>query len=425
MKPQTFALITAITVVAALALLIPLAAQGQGEQPRYSVTDLGTLGGTSSVAYSVNARGWVAGTASLTGDTARHAVLWRKETMTDLGTLGGPNSTAFFPLNDKGEVSAFSDTPNPDPYGEDFCGFGTNLVCLPFVWQNGQKTQLPTLGGNNAIANEVNNQGLVGGVAETNSLDPTCVAPQVLQALPVVWENGNISELPTFSGDPDGFVNAINDSGQAVGASGQCYTAQPGIHALLWQNGSVTDLGNLGGTMNHFPQDINNQAQVVGFSSLPNNTTVHGFLWENGAITDLGTLPGDFWSFAFSINSKGQVVGQSCNSDFSVCRAFLWQKGVMTDLNSLISAGSALSLLVAYNINDRREITGQGFDQDTGASPAFSAIPCNQAGCEDAYSSVAQVSSDPRKVALPENVRQFLRRQMRFGRFRATLTGPQ
>jgi len=425
MNPKTFALIIAISVVTALALPIRLAAQERGGQPRYSVTDLGTLGGTSSVAYSVNKRGWVAGTASLAGNTAQHAVLWRKGTKTDLGTLGGPNSTAFFPLNDKGEVSGFSDTFNPDPYGEDFCGFGTHLVCLPFVWQHGRRTVLPTLGGNNAIANEVNNRGQVGGVAETNTLDPTCVPPQALQALPVVWEKGEIEELPTFPGDPDGFVNAINDSGQAVGASGQCYTAEPGIHALLWQGGWVTDLGNLGGTMNHFPQDINNEGQVVGFSALPGNTTIHGFLWENGVITDLGTLPGDFWSFAFSINSNAQVVGQSCNSDFSVCRAFLWQNGVMTDLNSLISAESALSLLVAYNVNDRGEITGQGFDQNTGATPAFLAISCDEAGCEAASSSAAQVTSDPRKIALPENVRKLLRRQLRLGRFGAALTRPQ
>src|ERR1700737_4386739 len=120
MKPNTFTLVTAMTVFAALAMPIRLAAQDPEEQPRYSVTDLGTLGGTSSVAYSVNHRGWVAGAASLPGNTAQHAVLWRKGRKMDLGTLGGPNSTAFFPLNDRGEVSGFSDTPSPDPYGEDF-----------------------------------------------------------------------------------------------------------------------------------------------------------------------------------------------------------------------------------------------------------------------------------------------------------------
>lgn len=426
MKPHTFALMTAMTIFAATAMPIQPAAQETHSQIRYLVKDLGTLGGTASVAYSVNHRGWVVGAASLRGNTAQHAVLWRTGRKTDLGTLGGPNSTAFFPLNDRGEVSGFSDTPNPDPYGEDFCGFGTHLICNPFVWQDGVRTPLPTLGGNNAIANEVNNRGEVGGVAETSTPDPTCVAPQVLQALPVVWEKGKIEELPTFPGDPDGFVNAINDIGQAVGASGKCYTAEPGIHALLWEDGSITDLGNLGGTMNHFPQDINNQGQVVGFSALPNNATIHGFLWENGVMTDLGTLVGDFWSFASSINSKRQVVGWSCNSDFSLCRAFLWQNGVMTDLNSLISAESPLSLLIAYSINDRGEIVGEALQKSTGQIHAYSATAeCDEVNCEAVSFPVAQVANNAPKISLPHNVRKQLRRQLRIGRFGALLTAPQ
>jgi probable HAF family extracellular repeat protein len=418
MKPHTLAVITAIAIFA-VAMPIHLAAQDR-QQLRYSVIDLGTLGGTSSVAYSVNHRGWVAGAASLPGNTAQHAVLWRKGRKMDLGTLGGPNSTAFFPLNDRGEVSGFSDTPSPDPYGEDFCGFGTHLVCLPFVWQNGVRTPLATLGGNNAIANEVNNRGQVGGVAETTTPDPTCVAPQVLQAEPVVWEKGKIEELPTFPGDPDGFVNAINDIGQAVGASGQCYTAAPGIHALLWQNGSATDLGNLGGTRTHFPQDINNQGQVVGFSNLPNDTATHAFLWtEDEGIQDLGTLPGDFWSFAFGISGKGQVVGQSCNMDFSVCRAFLWKEGLMMDLNSVIPAASPLSLLVAFNINSREEIVGQAL-LSTGEVHAFLATPCDKEqtdneGCEigaEGTTAIRGPTNEHPQLAVPENVRKLLRQRL-------------
>jgi probable HAF family extracellular repeat protein len=240
MKPRTLSWIIFITLSAALAIPVRLAAQ-----VRYTVQDLGTLGGTFSTAGSINNKGWVPGGATILGDTALHAFLWRKGVMTDLGTLGGPNSIAAYPLNERGQVTGYSDTSTPDPNGEDFCGFGTNLICLPFVWQKGVMSPLPTLGGNNGQANEINNRGQVVGFAENTTLDSTCPAPE-LQAKPIIWQHGEIQQLPTFPGDPDGGANAINDRGQAVGFSGTCYGGStPGLHALLWQGGALTDLGNL------------------------------------------------------------------------------------------------------------------------------------------------------------------------------------
>src|SRR5712692_8831328 len=142
MKSRTLTWFTAITLFTALALPLQLAAQ----HTHYTVTDLGTLGGTFGEANALNNKAWVVGDATLPGDTALHAVLWRKGLRTDLGTLGGPNSIAAA-LNERGEVTGFSDTSTPDPLKEDSCGFGTNLVCLPFAWQNGMMTPLPTLGG--------------------------------------------------------------------------------------------------------------------------------------------------------------------------------------------------------------------------------------------------------------------------------------
>jgi hypothetical protein len=47
----------------------------------------------------------------------------------------------------------------------------------------------------------------------------------------------------------------------------------------------------------------------------------------------------------------------------------------MMDLNSLVPAGSTLTLQVAGDINDRGEITGAAFDRNTNTNPAFLAIP--------------------------------------------------
>jgi probable HAF family extracellular repeat protein len=69
------------------------------------LTDLGTLGGTSSYAYAVSDSGWIAGASDIDGDAAIHAFRYDPATgeMDDLGTLGGTNSWAYG-VNDHGWV---------------------------------------------------------------------------------------------------------------------------------------------------------------------------------------------------------------------------------------------------------------------------------------------------------------------------------
>jgi probable HAF family extracellular repeat protein len=110
---------------------------------RYTVTDLGP---TQSFAEGINDRGLLAGTALLADGLTQHAFLWRKGVKTDLGTFGGPDSSAFFKPSEYGQVAGNAETSTPDPMGEDFCLYGTHLVCLGFVWQDGVMTPLATLG---------------------------------------------------------------------------------------------------------------------------------------------------------------------------------------------------------------------------------------------------------------------------------------
>ena len=107
------------------------------------------------------------------------------------------------------------------------------------------------------------------------------------------------------------------------------------------------------------------------------------------------------------------------------CRAALWQNGLMTDLNTLTAPGS-LYLVYPTHINDLGEITGQAFDQNNGATPAFLAIPNCDADNGESGSAALQVADNPTpKVVLPENIRKQLRQRRGFGRLGARLMSPQ
>ena len=344
------------------------------QTPHYTVTDLGAVGPTGQP-FSIAGNGLVAGTSVLSS-AAQHAVLFYKGQKGDIATpgLGGQNSIAYG-ANERGQAVGLAETSTTDANGEDFCGVkaqglpAAGTTCLPFVWQYAVMTPLPTLGGNNGTAFTVNKHGMAAGYAENKTLDATCPAPQKFQFKPVIWENGEIQELPTSAGDLEGVGKAMNDNGQVVGGSGNCapfntnslLNFQP-LHALLWETGKVTDLGNLGGTgqggFGNLAWNINNQGQVVGSSNLRGDANFHAFLWTSGAgMQDLGTLSGDASSVAIGINDAGNVVGVSIDANFNP-RAFLLQNGTMSDLNTLVPANSPLFLLTACSINSAGQIIG-------------------------------------------------------------------
>jgi probable HAF family extracellular repeat protein len=126
-----------LDLFAALAVTGPLSAQDKQDHPdihqHYQLIDLGTLSGSYSNAFAINDKGDIAGWSTVAGDTTVHAVLWRNGNVIDLGTFGGPNSIIGIfsgsSVTKKGEIPGGAETLTPDPLGEDFCFFGTNLVC--------------------------------------------------------------------------------------------------------------------------------------------------------------------------------------------------------------------------------------------------------------------------------------------------------
>ncbi len=386
--------------------------------PHYNVFDLGTLGGTYSLAGGLSNSGWVEGVSTLT-DGYENPVFWHNGKIADLGTLGGPNGDAGWRPSDAGDVAGGSETGAVDPYAENYCAYGDNLICVPFFYRHSTKkmTQLPLLGGNNGWAGGVNDFDVIVGNSETTAVDPTCAGTtEVFQFEPVFWINGRIRELPNFPGDSDGAAFSINYFGEITGYSGNCTTA---FHALLWQNGRAVNLGNnLGGTQAE-GVDINNFGQVSGLATLPGDVNYHAILWTWGVGTDLGTLPGDVSSSGDGLNDWGQVVGGSYDADGN-SRAFIWQNGVMTDLNTLIPANSPLYLMEATGtINDEGWIAGIALEISTGDTHAFLLTPV--------FGSTAESAENvPRaRVVLPENVRRTLQQRRPFGNLKGGPARPR
>ena len=387
-------------VVLAALVVVGAAFAGLGGSPprggfaSYEVVALPSLGGTSSVGYSVNDRGWVAGRSNLPGNRVRHATLWRDGRLTDLGTLGGPerNSAVLWPVkNVRGIVSGITQTDEPDPLGERWsCGFffpaatGTGYRCVGFRWERGVMTALPTLGGTHGFATGTNNRGQTVGWAENTVFDPTCEPPQKLQFRAVVWgpRKSGMRELPPLPGDSVSAATALNDRGQVVRISGICDQAVgrlSAIHNVLWEHGEPIEIGDLGGVAWNTPMAINQRGAVVGFANAgaEDGTAFNprAFLWtKQRGIVPLGTLPDDATSQALGINEREQVVGQSCDAEDN-CRAALWQGGARTDLNALLADDAGLILTTANDIDDRGRITGQAFDPAAGRFVAFLATP--------------------------------------------------
>jgi probable HAF family extracellular repeat protein len=307
--------------LAALALLLfPLRSPAG-----YLVTDLGSLGADGNLG-GINSSGQVVGYAR--SGPVIHAFLYSYSTgvKTDLGTLAGNFSFATA-VNDAGQVVGYSTaTPSMDYHA--------------FLYSGGKMTDLGTLGGGRSEALGISPTGQVVGWGDL----PTGVVTHAFLSSGGKMQDLSGHAVPVLSN-----ATGINASGQIVGALGS-----PGTSGYLLSGGGVTSLP-------FAAAGINAAGQVVGTSYGYAGFPRHAFLYSPaGGVQDLGSLAGGTGvSYGVALNDKGQVVGSSTTAT-GAYHAFLYQGGTMTDLNSLLPAGSKISLYWATGINDRGQIAAVG-----------------------------------------------------------------
>jgi probable HAF family extracellular repeat protein len=311
--------------------------RAQRVQPFYSVMDLGTLGGSYSLAEGINDRGDVVGSAQ-TDQGDQHAFLFTNGVMHHLGTLGGRTSSASA-INARGDVvGRANDSAN---------------MARAFLYRNGQMSEVPGLGGTFSSAEGINGRGDVVGGARTGLFNVTLRA--------FLFRDGTTSDLGILSGDLTSWAFKINARGDITGIS---VTAGPAntYHGFVYSHGVMSQLNTLGGDIS-IPADINASDDVVGVSRLADGS-LHGFLWSGGDhLIDLGTLPGGNFSAAAANNDSGDVVGSSTvNFVDPIPHAYVLLRGQqMIDLNSLIPEDSGWSNLEnAAGINNAGQIVGYG-----------------------------------------------------------------
>ncbi len=201
---------------------------GQGH-----ITELPTPpGSTAAFGIQINLLGQIVGQVYDANFNA-NAALWNHGTLTLLPGIAGGDASQPVGINIRGEIVGISNDASNVP----------NTV----VWKQGALTVLI----NNAIPGAINDEGKV-------------VGTLLGTPRPFLWQNGETTQLPALPGmTATGIASGINDWGQIVGSTSNV--------AVVWQNGTAIDLNSRIATTDPMQpyvylraaSQINNLGQIV------------------------------------------------------------------------------------------------------------------------------------------------------------------
>jgi probable HAF family extracellular repeat protein len=251
-------------------------------------TQPGTLG---SIAWDVNAGGWVVGEAH-TADATR-AFLWRPGSgMENLGTLEPTDTYSRAEgINDAGWVVGTS---------------GSGGTSEAVLWRSGQPPVALGIPGGRSEAIAISNSGQIVGAYQVGS------ATRAFS-----WQNGVFRDLETLGGG-EARAFGVNDAGVVVGGSRKANSI--GEEAVAWAPGDAPrDLGVTAAVVagRSVARDINTHGEVVGIAFPPANGLAP-FILRPGTGASLLADPRVTGGEAYAIDDEGRAVGYLLNE------AILW-----------------------------------------------------------------------------------------------------
>jgi hypothetical protein len=182
----------------------------------------------------------------------------------------------------------------------------SNSGSQAFTWTvNGGLAGLPNLAGRTyCVSTNANDNGIVVGTGATTAFGSG--------RLPVVWQNGVVSQLPLPVGETLGDANSVNASNVAVGS----VNAGSNQRGVIYNGGSATIITQTTTNGSFFLTafGINDSGRIVGQGIDPQNAARNvGIVYDIGQSMafEVGALPGHNGALAFGVSNNGYVVGSS------------------------------------------------------------------------------------------------------------------
>jgi probable HAF family extracellular repeat protein len=337
-----------------MGLALVLATAATASATTYTLTDLGTLGGSTSYAEAVNDYGVVAGASNNNGSSKIFGAIYTGGGWLNIGS--GFSSAGGYAngINDNGLVSGWKPGASAATfvYNTNTSTY-TNIGTQPGVCNGAARVLCGCnsyyTGIDSSYLNSINSSGEIVGEYLTSAGNLNGY----------IWNGSSTTNVPspgTMS------MTGINNSGVAVGN----YQAgsNPIPTGFYYSGGtaltSITDMA--------YPEAINGNDVVGADQEAPGVIEAAVYTLGNSSATYLGFLPGDSFSVAYSASSSGTVVGAGTTD------AFVYSNGVMTDLNTLVQGGLGpfSELNFAYGISPNGEyIVGDGTIASTGYTHGF------------------------------------------------------